>query len=140
MQPGLPGDVGEELSRGIPGELREKALAAGRSWRFVRVSRDPEVWVYLGGSGDYLVIPGLYCSCPRFQRSLTTGPPYGCHHVYGLMVAEREGRYREVQGLDIARVVHEVFTLGRALTVRRAVFAGLAKDDVRHNHGEGEGG
>lgn len=117
-----PADIYEELSREPTGELERKALEAGRSWRFVRVSRDPEVWVYLGESGDHLVVPGLYCSCTKFQMSLSGGPPYGCHHVYGLKVAVREGRYREVEGLDLAQVVSEVFNLGIAVSVRRAIF------------------
>lgn len=120
----VPRDISEALSRRIPEELEGKAREAGLSWRFVRVSRDPEVWVYLGESGDYIVIPGLYCSCPRFQLSLGSGPPYGCHHVYGLRVAVEEGRYREVEGLDLAQVVHEVFTMGRAVSVRRIIFTG----------------
>ncbi len=117
-----PRDISEALSGSIPGEFERRAREAGLSWRFVRVSRDPEVWIYLGESGDYIVIPGLYCSCPRFQLSLTAGPPYGCHHVYGLRVAVKEGRYREVEGLDLAQVVHEVFTMGRAVSVRRIIF------------------
>ena len=117
-------DVFELLRGEIPEELKRKAKEAGLSWRFVRVSRDPEVWVYLGESGDYIVIPRLYCSCPRFQLSLRSGPPYGCHHVYGLLVAVEEGRYREVEGLDLAQVIHEVFTIGRAVSVRRVIFTG----------------
>ncbi len=119
-----PRDISEALAGGIPGELERRAREAGLSWRFVRVSRDPEVWVYLGESGDYIVIPGLYCSCPRFQLSLSTGPPYGCHHVYGLRVAVEEGRYREVEDVDLTQIVHEVFTMGRAVSLRRMIFTG----------------
>ncbi|GAB6147731.1 hypothetical protein [Stetteria hydrogenophila] len=121
---GPPVDVAEALSAGIPGELERRAREAGLSWRFVRVSREPEVWVYLGESGDYIVIPGLYCSCPRFQLGLSSTPFHGCHHVHGVRYAVEEGRYREVEGLDLAQVVREVFTLGRAVSVRRAVFTG----------------
>ncbi len=111
------------------GELRSllarKAEEAGLSYRFVRISLEPELWVYMSRSGmDHLVVPGLYCSCPAFQRRLREGR-YGCHHVYGLEIALRSGRYHDLAGslkpAVVAAVVTEVLRRGGSSTLRRMV-------------------
>ena len=116
---GAPRDVRSEVASCADPRARE----AGLSRRFVRVRGPLDLWVYLGGSGDYIVIPGLYCSCPKFQAGARSGSRYCCHHVAGLREALRLGRYHEVDGLDQVEVVREILVLGRSYTVRRAVFA-----------------
>ena len=110
-------------------ELARRAEEAGLSYRFVRISLEPELWVYMSRSGmDHLVVPGLYCSCPAFQRRLREGR-YGCHHVYGLEVALRSGRYHDLAvGLKpavVATVITEVLRYGSSPTLRRIVLGGV---------------
>ena len=101
-----------------------KAKDAGLSRRFVKVEGPLDLWIYLGSSGDYIVVPGLYCSCPKFQRGARTGSSYCCHHVKGIEYAIEAGRYHVVKGVDQVSVIREVLIHKIAYTVRRALFAG----------------
>jgi len=141
---GEPGDppACRAVGDGVPGGLEGKVRAAALSRRFVILSRDPLVAVYLGERGDYVVVGGCYCSCEGYYRRLTRGEAGWCTHVYALREAVARGRYRDVSGLlspgEKAWMVWEVLTGGVARGLRRVV-ARLG-DDVGDDHGYGEGG
>ncbi len=116
-----PRDIAHEAGACRDPRAKEAAL----SRRFIRVRGPLDLWVYLGGSGDYIVVPGLYCSCPKFQAGARSGSRYCCHHLAGLPEAVKAGRYHEVEGIDQVEVVREVLAYGRSYLVRRALFAGV---------------
>jgi len=105
-------DVEEQLARGGDGGRRLYVT------RFTRIS--DKLYVLLGSSRDYILVEGLYCSCPLFQRGLAEGRP-SCHHIAGLKVAAEKGMI-DVVDLDAAslrRVVLEILTAGFSVELRR---------------------
>ncbi|BAA79635.1 hypothetical protein APE_0663 [Aeropyrum pernix K1] len=99
----------------------------GHSGRFVRLEPGggQGVWVYLGESRDYILVEGLYCSCPSMAGSLVKGG-WGCKHLRGLKAAVSSGRFRRVsvEPGEVRQVVLEVYSTGLAVTVRRRLSAG----------------
>ncbi|BAN89961.1 uncharacterized metal-binding protein [Aeropyrum camini SY1 = JCM 12091] len=99
----------------------------GLSGRYVKLEAGGAtgVWVYLGGSRDYILVEGLYCSCPSMAGSLLKGG-WGCKHLRGLKAAVSSGRFRRVamEPREVGRVVMEVYASGLAVTVRRRLASG----------------
>ncbi len=91
--------------------------------RFVRIMG--EVYVAVGGERDYVLVRRLYCSCPRFQRSLARGKAF-CHHLAGLEEAAKRGLIRDAEAnTDTARrVIAEIFAAGLSIELRRVVSRG----------------
>jgi len=116
--------------------------AAAYSRRFVLLSRDPLVLVYLGDKGDYVLVGGCYCSCEGYARRTSRGAPGWCSHLYAARIALELGRVRDASRLlgpgEKAAVVWEALTGGFARGLRR-VLSRLG-DDVGYHHGYGEGG
>ena len=130
------------VEEGLPEGLEARVRAAGLSRRFVLLSRDPPVMVYLGEHGDYVVVPGCYCSCEGYVRRTRRDRPGWCTHVYASRLALETGRYRDVSGLvppgEAGMYVWEALTGGLALGLRR-LLARLGYD-VGYDYGNGEDG
>lgn len=131
----------ELLDAQPPPQWMERIHSAAYSNRFVVVWRDPLIAVYLGGSRDYVVVEGYYCSCPGFTMRTTQRGVSGCSHVYALRIALREKRYRDVSRRltpgEAAAAVWEALTGPYAYSVRRLL---ASRDDVGDDHDDGEGG
>lgn len=89
------------------------------------MSTSPLVAVYLGETGDHVVVEGYYCSCEGFMRRLARGE-IGCTHVYALREAIDRGRVVVVERPPsiVARIVWEALTGGRSKTLRLALRRG----------------
>lgn len=96
--------------------------------RYARISVHPEVWVYLGGKEDHVLIPRLYCSCLDFLVNVVgrrRGSP--CYHLVGLELARKLGRTRDLSSLagpKAPRIVLEILEHGFSGEVRRLVLKG----------------
>ncbi len=116
-----------------PDWLAPHARAAAQSRRFILVWRDPLILVYLGERADYVVVGGHYCSCEGFIRRTSRNGIGGCSHVFGARIALEEGLYRtppkRLEAGDVARIVWEAATGGRAITLRRLLAEDVGDDD-----------
>lgn len=123
----------EMASSPPPRELEAHARAAAQSRRFVALSRDPPILVYLGEHGDYVVVDGVYCSCEGFQRRTTRRGLGGCSHVFGARIALERGLVRDpprrLSPREAAGIVWEALTGGRALRLRRLLAEYVGDDD-----------
>lgn len=118
----MQGEGGEVQSWDVEESFRAELGRGARAYvtRFLRLAG--EVYVALGGERDYLLVRGLYCSCPRFQRSLSRGSAF-CHHLAGLEEAVKRGLVRDA-GVDAAtarRVVAEILAAGLSVELRRRI-------------------
>ncbi|MCE4604910.1 MAG: SWIM zinc finger family protein [Aeropyrum sp.] len=106
-------------------ELREDEVL-GSSMRYVRVDHgSSSIWVYIGDREDYVLLEGLYCSCPSFAASLRKGG-WGCKHLAGLKAAVRLGRFRSVEATpsEAVEMAVEAISAGIAVSLRRRLARG----------------
>jgi predicted nucleic acid-binding Zn finger protein len=108
--------------------LREpppKAIKAVVERRVVRLTAKPvEKWVVMGETGDYLVIPMTYCSCPLFTFKWIPGQTdKPCYHLVAVELAKRSGIYHDLSGkLDartLSELVRELLLQGRSSSLRK---------------------
>ncbi len=109
----------EEAVRRPPGE----ALAAAREGRVYLLDEDLDIWLVRGNHGDYVVVRGLYCSCPWFTGRLVRG--HGgkpCYHLVAVELVARglEGRAKRLEGVDEKSVLLEALLDGVSRSLRRA--------------------
>ncbi len=83
-----------------------------------------ERWAVIGRTGDYLVIPMLFCSCPAFTARFAVGlSDRPCYHLVAVELARRRGGYVDVSGrVDgklLAQLVAELLYQRRSPTLRR---------------------
>lgn len=118
-------EIDELIDRFRDESVERKARAIAASGRLVRVSRRPEIIVYLGFTGDYVIVDGRYCSCPGFSRRLSRpGGGVGCSHVLAARMPGRRVREAEVGRGELARIVWQVLTGGFTLDLRRRLYTG----------------
>ncbi len=86
----------EKAVRRPPGE----AVAAAREGRVYLLDEELGLWLVRGKRGDYVVVRGLYCSCPWFQRMLAGSADKPCYHLVAVELVARglEGRPMRVDG------------------------------------------
>ena len=108
-------------------ELVGKALAAVNSLRYVLVSENPPIFIFMGEHGDYLVIDGIYCTCMSFQTSMMKGRPL-CYHIIGSWIAMSLSKYhdlsRRIDHEKLNKIINEVLELGLSPTLRKELFRG----------------
>jgi predicted nucleic acid-binding Zn finger protein len=83
-----------------------------------------ELWFYMGRERDYVLIPGVYCSCRDFTlRTIINKTSSFCKHQVGLYSALARGRYVELDlSMDEAYVVvRELLDKGLSLALRRRI-------------------
>jgi predicted nucleic acid-binding Zn finger protein len=94
--------------------------------KMARISRHPEIWVYVGVSRDYVLVDRRYCSCPSFMYSVSKGESPGCKHLEGLPLVVSSGKYRDLTGSlgekEAAEIVMEVLILGFSRKIRELIF------------------
>lgn len=100
-----------------------KLASALKNRRLILISRNPELWVYMGRTRDYLVIPRTYCSCRDFLVN-TVGrmKPRPCYHLVAQVLAEKNNLYRDLTWMQNAWiVVEEILDHEFSRTLRKAV-------------------
>ncbi len=101
-----------------PGE----AVAAAREGRVYLLDEELDLWLVRGKRGDYVVLRGLYCSCPWFSGRVATGhAEKPCYHLVAVELVARgvEGRPRRLEGLRAEEVVMEALLDGFSRSLRR---------------------
>ncbi len=81
-----------------------------------------KLYFFRGRERDYLIVPGLYCSCRDFQFNVVLrGRRPSCYHLVVAEVLRREGRLRELKmGYeDIVNTVFEILYEGRSSILRK---------------------
>ena len=112
--------------------LRERSENPGpeelwlaQSLRLVLLQRSPaELWLAMGREGDYLVVPGTFCSCPHYRYRVAWGlSSEPCYHMVAVEIARRTGRYHDLTETltedDVETIIHEVVAAGRSAHLRR---------------------
>ena len=98
-----------------------EAVAAAREGRVYLLDEKLDVWLVEGRRGDYVVVRGLYCSCPWFQARVLTGEAERpCYHLVAVELVARglEGRARRLDG-RARDVLLEALLDGFSRTLRR---------------------
>ena len=97
--------------------------------RFVKVNvqgADLNTWVYMGPSGDYVIVPGVFCSCSDFTiRVVGRREKCYCKHLVDQALSEKRGLYRVVDlgSFDeYIKVLNEVFTQNLTSTLRKKLY------------------
>jgi predicted nucleic acid-binding Zn finger protein len=105
--------------------LISKAEAAVNSLKYVLISEDPTLFVFLGEHGDYLIVDGIYCTCEAFQNNMLKGTPY-CYHIIGSWIAMSKGKYHDLSKdlslVDVNNIINEILEYGFSSTIRRILF------------------
>ena len=105
-------DVEDSFEKELAGHTKKYVT------RFLRLY--DKIYVLVGSERDYLLVEGLYCSCPLFQRNVINGKAY-CHHLAGLKTAIEKGLVVDAN-VDVAvarRVVAEILAAGFSVEVRK---------------------
>ena len=116
--------VRRALSEALP-KPPVKAVKAVAEKRVVRLSQPPlEQWLVIGETGDHVVVPGVYCSCPAFTvNGVLRGKYAPCYHMVAVELAKASGSFVDLAGRltasQLAEIVDEVFASGRSATLRR---------------------
>lgn len=106
-----------------------KVFSEVYGYRYVKInvrmdSALRDFWVYMGRERDYLLIPGVYCSCKDFLlRTVINKTSKYCKHLLGLHVSMKKGKYLEVE-IDVERflrIVHEIIKKRFSLELRRSI-------------------
>ena len=101
-----------------------RVAAASRSGRFILVRRNPEIYIYLGEDGDYIIVDGVYCSCNGFMSRIGRArDSVGCTHV----LAARRGveRIHDFSWIGdgvLVRIIWEVLTGGLTHSLREIIY------------------
>ncbi len=106
----------EEAAHNPPPE----ALAAVHEGRVYLLDERLDLWLIKGNHGDYVVIRGVYCSCPWFTTHVLTGKTSRvCYHLVAVELAARgAGRYLRIDQKLVRDVVMEALLDGFTRTLR----------------------
>lgn len=62
--------------------------------KYVFLPSGNEIWVIMGKTDEYLVIPGLYCSCYDFYfNAILRKKDICCYHVIAQILCEKLGKF-----------------------------------------------
>jgi predicted nucleic acid-binding Zn finger protein len=93
--------------------------------RFVRIQREPPIFVYLGQDEDYVLLKDTFCSCNGFFiQVLGEGRKNHCSHLAALHnIGDNYIDLSDQFELDeVFTVLLEVFYNNRSRTIRRMVY------------------
>jgi len=105
----------------------ESIMPAVYELRFIKLairvgSYTQSLWVYLGRESDYLIIPGVFCSCKDFiMRTVINKTSSYCKHQAGVYMASKRNKYLtlSVTPEEAYDIVFEILNEGMSLKLRR---------------------
>lgn len=113
----------------------EKLLATGKygipssvyELRYVKINvtidkHSYEIWVYMGEERDYLLLPGVFCSCKDFiLRTILNKASSYCKHQLGVYVALSRKKYIElnVYPEELYGIIQDILERGFSIHLRR---------------------
>jgi len=80
------------------------------------------IWVYLGRNSDYVIIPGVFCSCKDYViRTIINKTSSFCKHQAGLYIALKESKYVvvNVDFEEAYRIIQEIIDKGISQSLRK---------------------
>lgn len=90
-----------ERAYGRRAKLALQALEEGRVKKYVFEPSQRVVWIVVGRSSDYYVMPATgFCYCPDFYFRIVDRKAKICYHVIAQRLAEACGRYEAIQESD----------------------------------------
>jgi predicted nucleic acid-binding Zn finger protein len=116
----------EAIVRGLESDTA-RVLSDVLEYRFVKVntkldSEERAIWIYAGRQRDYVLVPGLFCSCKDFTlRTVISRTSNYCKHQLGLYVAISRKRYLEltISPNEAYTIIMEVIDKGFSPLLRR---------------------
>ena len=86
-----------------------------------------QLWLVMGRSSDYIVVPESYCSCPHFTIRVLSGETVEpCYHLVAVHIAASRGRYHDLSHSlapsTVQDIVLEALVQGRSATLRRILY------------------
>ncbi len=115
--------VKKAISSGFSYSL-DKARELVRRKRILRlVHGNRYIFIVLGFSGDYVAIPGIFCSCKDYELNVVLrGNRPSCYHLLAIDIALRENAVRDVHVDDInlfRSIIYECIYSGRSEILRK---------------------
>ncbi|MEM1641302.1 MAG: hypothetical protein QXI85_00730 [Desulfurococcaceae archaeon] len=120
-------------------ELREldstkvaSILPSVYEFRFVKLvildnTSQQALWIYMGRSSDYLIVPGYFCSCMDFmvRTVINKTSPY-CKHLAGVQIAMKAKKYAvlHVDVEESAVIIAEILENRFSSTLRKLLSRG----------------
>ncbi|MEM0001442.1 MAG: SWIM zinc finger family protein [Desulfurococcaceae archaeon] len=83
-----------------------------------------EIWIYAGRERDYILLPGVFCSCKDFiLRTVINKTSKYCKHQLGVYIAISRKKYVELNvKLEEAYVImQEILDKGFSISLRRMI-------------------
>jgi predicted nucleic acid-binding Zn finger protein len=116
----------EAIIRGLGSDIA-RVLPDVLEYRFVKVNikldnEERAIWIYTGRQRDYVLVPGLFCSCKDFTlRTIIGRTSNYCKHQLGLYVAISRKKYLELTMLpnEAYTVIMEVIDKGFSPLLRK---------------------
>ncbi len=116
----ITGDVDDYLDN--TGYDDRRIEYARRSGRFVMIREGkPEIWIYMGTTGDYVIVDRNYCSCPGFASRITREGVGGCTHIAALRRGPEIFHKVNLDNRSVTRIVMECMIVGRSSMLRRVI-------------------
>jgi predicted nucleic acid-binding Zn finger protein len=101
----------EAIIRGLGSDVA-RVLPDVLEYRFVKVNikldnEERAIWIYTGRQRDYVLVPGLFCSCKDFTlRTIIGRISNYCKHQLGLYIAISRKKY-----LELTMLPNEAYTI-----------------------------
>ena len=91
----LRGKFGEKLDRAL------KAFEDGHVKKYTFKPSKRQVWIVVGRTRDYQVIPRLFCMCDDFYLNVVVrGSDPLCYHILAQMIAEVTQKFDKIEERD----------------------------------------
>lgn len=111
--------IDEQTYQETPEKWEKKVKEEGLSNKFILISKEPELWVFLGEHGDHLILSkndtAIYCSCKGFRMEIEKKSNKGCTHVYALKIAKKFNKFRDVSANisieELNKIIEQIMEL-----------------------------
>lgn len=91
----LRSKFGEKLDRAL------KLLEDGHVKKYTFTPSKREVWIIVGRTRDYQVLPHLYCMCDDFYLNvIVRKSESACYHIIAQMLAEVTNKFDKIEEQD----------------------------------------
>ena len=102
----------------------DKAIELVRLRRIIKLISESGkiIYIALGTTGDYLLIPKLFCTCKDFELNVVIRRTKGtCYHLIALELALKSNNFRELRVSDdvLNDIMYEILFSGRSVTLRK---------------------